>query len=90
MTPIQEAFDRLLEVHQTDRYTLPELALIKIQEEVGELSSAYLEHDYNKVRKESGDVLFALQGFVRFWNIDLLKVLEEIISESHSKVGGKH
>lgn len=87
---IEELFYELLKKHKTDRYQTPELSLIKLQEEVGELCSAWLEEDYEKTRKEAGDVLFALQGFVRIWNIDLIQVMKEIIEESGSKVGGKH
>jgi len=90
MNQIQDRFEILLEVHQVDRYPTPELSLIKIQEEVGELASAWLENDYDKVRKEAADVLFALQGFVRIWNIDLIRAMDEVIDESSSKVEGKH
>jgi len=90
LSELDDLFIELIVKHGVDRYPSPELQLIKLTEEVGELCSAWLEKDFDRTRKEAGDVLFTLQGFVRHWNIDLLTVMREIIAETYSKVEGKH
>lgn len=88
---IEDLFNEMIVKHGVDRYANdPAKQLVKLGEEYGELCSAWLERDFDKTRKEAGDVLFALQGFVRSWNIDLFSVMSEIVAESYSKVEGKH
>ncbi len=88
---IEKLFIQLLEKHGVDRYQWPYLAVIKIQEEVGELAQVYLKYNLGdlsqkeKIRQELADVIFAVQGMARYFDCDLIREMEATIRRAQSK-----
>ncbi len=72
MSELTDLFEALLGHHGVDRYPTPQLGLIKIQEELGEVSRAFLRGDDAGVAKELGDVVLAVQGMARHYGIDVM------------------
>jgi NTP pyrophosphatase (non-canonical NTP hydrolase) len=79
-------FDMLLEHHGADRYPTPELGLLKLQEEVGEVVRAFLRGDTSGVHKELGDVVLAVQGVARHFACDVMEEVRVNVSDSVGRV----
>ena len=76
--------------HGADRYPTPELALLKLMEELGELTSALLEHIRHngstdwadtcpEVCKEYGDVGLTLHGLGNLLGLDLVNEMRKVV-----------
>jgi NTP pyrophosphatase (non-canonical NTP hydrolase) len=79
---------QLIAKHGVDRYPTPELAALKLTEEIGELAGAILKsarnshgnlEDITKVRKEFADVGLTLYALGTMLGLDLLEEMQTVV-----------
>lgn len=70
-----------IENHGKDRYPTPEMQMIKIMEEVGELAKEINKGNVDKARLESADVALALYNLANKLQFDLDSAIHEVVTK---------
>jgi NTP pyrophosphatase (non-canonical NTP hydrolase) len=71
----------LLEKHGVDRYPTPELNLLKVVEELGEVTRALLRGDDEKARDELADVAISLYALSDKLGFDLDERIRLVVEQ---------
>ncbi len=75
-----ELSDEIIRKHGTDRYPTVELSLLKLMEEVGELTGSVIKgQPIERIRKEYGDVGLTLYALGTKLGMDLEKVMSDVV-----------
>ena len=77
---------QMLAKHGVDRYPTPELALMKLVEEVGELASAMLQDNHTQIQKELGDVGIFLEALAHKLKENLTTCMWEVVNTEKRSV----